>query len=81
MLRPWVRLPGGEGAPGPAGSGLGLVIAHDLAQREGGRLLLEIGASQRAAVETLLAAAGLTRIATFADLDGRDRVVTAERAS
>lgn len=41
VLRPWVRLPGGEGAAGPAGSGLGLAIAHDLAQREGGRLLLE----------------------------------------
>jgi signal transduction histidine kinase len=41
VLRPWVRLPGGEGAPGPAGSGLGLAIAHDLAQREGGCLLLE----------------------------------------
>lgn len=41
VLRPWVRLSGGEGAAGPSGSGLGLAIAHDLAQREGGRLLLE----------------------------------------
>lgn len=38
VLRPWVRLSSGEGA---SGSGLGLAIAHDLAQREGGCLLLE----------------------------------------
>ena len=40
VLRPWVRLPPGEGAAARGGSGLGLAIAHDLAQREGGRLSL-----------------------------------------
>lgn len=41
----------------------------------GGRLLLEIGPSQSAAVSEMLAAAGLPEAQTLTDLDGRDRVV------
>jgi len=45
-----------------------------------GRLLLEIGAGQGAAVSRLVAEAGLDAVRVVADLDGRDRVVTARRA-
>jgi len=44
----------------------------------GGRLLVEIGPLQGAAVSALFAAAGLARIRVLPDLDGRDRVVCAE---
>ena len=43
----------------------------------GGRLMVEIGPSQAAAVTVLFAAQGLTDITTRRDLDGRDRVVSA----
>ncbi|MCB1362603.1 MAG: peptide chain release factor N(5)-glutamine methyltransferase [Rhodobacteraceae bacterium] len=43
----------------------------------GGRLVLEIGPSQAAAVSALLIRAGLTGVRTIADLDGRDRVICA----
>ncbi len=42
-----------------------------------GRVLLEIGATQAAAVADLLAAAGLADVAVHPDLDCRDRVVSA----
>jgi len=42
-----------------------------------GRLLLETGASQGAAVSELCHAAGLHRVTLTADMDGRDRVVSA----
>ncbi|MCA0995578.1 peptide chain release factor N(5)-glutamine methyltransferase [Alloyangia pacifica] len=42
----------------------------------GGRLLVEIGPSQGAAVADLFRASGLVDVAVIADLDGRDRVVT-----
>ncbi|MCB1394708.1 MAG: peptide chain release factor N(5)-glutamine methyltransferase [Rhodobacter sp.] len=45
----------------------------------GGRLLVEIGPTQGAAVSALFAQAGLTGIAVRPDLDGRDRVVGAHR--
>lgn len=45
----------------------------------GGRLLLEIGPSQSAAVTALLAAQGLINLRTLQDLDGRDRVVCAQK--
>ena len=41
----------------------------------GGRLMVEIGASQGQAVSALMGAAGLTAIRVLPDLDGRDRVV------
>ena len=41
----------------------------------GGVLMVEIGAAQAAAVSALLNRAGLHRIETLADMDGRDRVV------
>lgn len=44
-----------------------------------GRLLLEIGPTQSAAVTALLAAQGLINLRTLPDLDGRDRVICAEK--
>ncbi|WP_226780837.1 peptide chain release factor N(5)-glutamine methyltransferase [Oceaniglobus trochenteri] len=43
----------------------------------GGRVLVEIGPTQGAAVQALFAAAGLTGIRCLPDLDGRDRVIAA----
>ena len=43
----------------------------------GGRLLVEIGPRQGAAVSRLFAGAGLEAVAIHSDLDGRDRVVSA----
>lgn len=43
----------------------------------GGRLLVEIGPTQGAAVAALFAAAGLADVRIHPDLDGRDRVVAA----
>jgi release factor glutamine methyltransferase len=43
----------------------------------GGRLLLEIGPTQRAAVSALLARAGFADIGLRRDFDGRDRVILA----
>lgn len=43
----------------------------------GGRLLVEIGPTQGAAVSALFAAAGLEGIRILPDMDGRDRVVAA----
>lgn len=43
----------------------------------GGRVLVEIGPTQGAAVAALFAQAGLDRIAVHPDMDGRDRVVSA----
>jgi release factor glutamine methyltransferase len=45
----------------------------------GGRILLEIGPTQAAAVISLLQAAAFQNIAVLPDLDGRDRVVSAEK--
>jgi release factor glutamine methyltransferase len=45
----------------------------------GGRILLEIGPSQAAAVTALLAAQGFDAISVLQDFDGRDRVVAAEK--
>jgi len=44
-----------------------------------GRLLVEIGAEQAAAVSRLFREAGLDAIAVHTDLDGRDRIVSARR--
>ncbi|SIS91910.1 [protein release factor]-glutamine N5-methyltransferase [Roseivivax lentus] len=43
----------------------------------GGRVLVEIGAAQGAAVSELFAAAGFAEVRVLPDLDGRDRVVAA----
>jgi len=43
----------------------------------GGRLMVEIGPTQGAAVAALFTGAGLTDVAVLPDLDGRDRVVRA----
>ncbi len=66
----------------PGGDGLDAyrAIAPGLSRHltPGGRVLLEIGPSQGAAVSSLLKMAGLQRIAILPDLDGRDRVVAGE---
>lgn len=46
----------------------------------GGRLLVEIGPTQSAAVMELFLAAGLENVQVHSDLDGRDRVVSARAA-
>jgi release factor glutamine methyltransferase len=67
----------------PGGDGLAAyrIIAAQAPQRllPGGRLLLEIGPTQGQAVTALLAAQGLTNITVRPDMDGRDRVVCAEK--
>lgn len=47
--------------------------------RPAGRILVEIGPSQGAAVAALFRGAGLSEVAILPDLDGRDRVVRAIR--
>lgn len=65
----------------PGGDGLAAyrAIAAGVAEHlvPGGRLLLEIGPTQGAAVAALLAAQGLQGVRILPDLDGRDRVVAA----
>jgi release factor glutamine methyltransferase len=67
----------------PGGDGLAAyrAIAAQAPARlmSGGRLLLEIGPTQGAAVSALLAAQGLETIRILQDLDGRDRVVCAQK--
>lgn len=66
----------------PGGDGLdayrALAAAAPQHLTPGGRLLLEIGPTQGAAVAALLQAQGLTEIRILPDLDGRDRVVAAK---
>lgn len=65
----------------PGGDGLSAyrAIAQGAGARlmPGGRLLLEIGPTQGAAVVALLAAQGFESLRVLPDLDGRDRVVAA----
>jgi release factor glutamine methyltransferase len=65
----------------PGGDGLDAyrAIARGAGARlmPGGRLLVEIGPSQGAAVAALFAAAGLEAVRVLPDMDGRDRVVAA----
>ncbi len=65
----------------PGGDGLDAyrILARGAGARllEGGRLLLEIGPTQGAAVCALLAAQGFADLRILPDLDGRDRVVAA----
>lgn len=78
-LSPDVRLwePRAALTPGPTGLEAYARIAAGLAPAlaPGGRVLLEIGPTQGAAVSGMLAAAGLGAVAVHPDLDGRDRVV------
>jgi len=67
--------PGGDGLDAYRAIAMG-APAH---LRAGGRLLLEIGPTQAAAVSALLSAQGLLNIRTLNDLDGRDRVIVAEK--
>ena len=53
-------------------AGIGALLAP------GGRLLIEIGPHQAAAVGRILTGAGMVVTAVLPDLDGRDRVVSAE---
>lgn len=65
------------------GDGLGAyrtIAAGALAHlRPGGRIMVEIGATQRAAVTQILAQAGVTHLGCAGDLDGRDRVIYGEK--
>jgi len=73
---PWLALtPGGDGLD-PYRS-----ITRDAPERlsPGGRLIVEIGAEQGAAVAQMFVDAGFVGIAVLRDLDGRDRVVRAEK--
>ena len=69
-----------RGALTPGGDGLGAyrAIAGGLAAHlaPGGRVLLEIGAGQGAAVAGLLGAAGLDAVAVHPDINGKARVVS-----
>lgn len=80
-LAPEVRDWEPRGALTPGGDGLDAyrAIAAGAGARlmAGGRLLLEIGPTQAAAVSDLLAAQGLAVPEVRRDLDGRDRVVIA----
>jgi release factor glutamine methyltransferase len=80
-LAPEVRDHDPHGALTDGGDGLGAyrAIAAGLGDHlaPGGRVLLEIGPTQGAAVTGLLQAAGLQQVAIHPDLDGRDRVVSA----
>ncbi len=67
----------------PGGDGLQAyrILARGAGARltAGGRLLFEIGPTQGSAVVALLQAAGLVNIRVIADIDGRPRVVAAEK--
>ncbi len=80
-LAPEVRLHDPPGALSPGGDGLGAYRAIAAGARghlrPGGRLLVEIGPAQAAAVAALFSAAGLEDPGLRTDLDGRDRVVAA----
>ena len=68
----------------PGGDGLDAYRRIAAGARErllpGGRILLEIGPTQAAAVGGLLTAAGLGDVTVARDLDGRERVVIARRS-
>lgn len=80
-LDPEVRDHDPEMSLTPGGDGLDAyrAIAAGLAAHlaPGGRVLLEIGPTQGAAVVELLEAAGLRAVTVLPDLDGRDRVISA----
>ncbi|MGV8986241.1 MAG: peptide chain release factor N(5)-glutamine methyltransferase [Cypionkella sp.] len=67
--------PGGDGLSAYRAIAAG-ASAH---LQPGGRILLEIGPTQGAAVSALLKKQGLTGLRILPDLDGRDRVVCAQK--
>jgi release factor glutamine methyltransferase len=70
---PWLALsPGGDGlaAYRAIAAGVGAHLAP------GGRVILEIGPTQGAAVVALMLAAGLEGVMVRPDMDGRDRIVS-----
>ena len=79
-LAPEVRDWDPRGALTPGGDGLGAyraILAGAPAHlAPGGRVALEVGWTQAAAVTGLMAAAGLAEIAVTRDLGGRERVVS-----
>ncbi|MDP4033443.1 MAG: peptide chain release factor N(5)-glutamine methyltransferase [Pseudorhodobacter sp.] len=79
-LSPEVRLYEPHLALTPGGDGLdayrAIAAGAPAHLAPGGRLLLEIGPTQGAAVAQMLAQAGLQAVRVLPDLDGRDRVVT-----
>jgi release factor glutamine methyltransferase len=81
-LAPEVRRHDPPEALSPGGDGLGAYRAIAAGARghlrPGGRLLVEIGPAQAAAVAALFSAAGLEGVAVRPDLDGRERVVMAK---
>ncbi|RVT84095.1 peptide chain release factor N(5)-glutamine methyltransferase [Rhodobacteraceae bacterium CCMM004] len=82
-LMPEVRDHEPHAALTPGGDGLGayraIAAGLDARLHPGGRVLLEIGPTQAAAVSDLLRAGGLGDIGVHLDLDGRDRVVSAAK--
>lgn len=82
-LAPEVRDWEPHGALTPGGDGLApyRIIAAGAPARlmAGGRILLEIGPTQGAAVLALMAAQGLEDLRILRDLDGRDRVVVGQK--
>ncbi|WGH79010.1 peptide chain release factor N(5)-glutamine methyltransferase [Jannaschia ovalis] len=81
LLPEVLREPRGALTPGGDGLDAYRVIARDAPARlaPGGRLMVEIGPTQGDAVAALFRDAGLAGIAIRPDLDGRDRVVQAEK--
>ena len=82
-LSPEVRLWEPHLALSPGGDGLGayraLAVGAFARLRPGGRIAVEIGPRQGAAVQALFAAQGFDAIEIRRDLDGRDRVVLAHK--
>ncbi|GHE05322.1 N5-glutamine S-adenosyl-L-methionine-dependent methyltransferase [Defluviimonas sp. 20V17] len=73
---PWLALtPGGDGLD----SYRSITSAAPERLLPGGRLIVEIGASQGSAVARMFENAGLAGVAVLRDLDGRDRVVRGEK--
>ena len=82
-LAPEVRDWEPEMALSPGGDGLdayrAIAACAPAHLAPGGRLMVEIGPTQGAAVSALFRAAGLENVAIHSDIDGRDRVVCAEK--
>ena len=82
-LSPEVRNWEPKAALTPGGDGLAayraIAVGAPARLMPGGRILLEIGPTQGPAVVALLKKQGLTGLKVLQDLDGRNRVVCAEK--